>query len=253
LRFPDPEQTATEVIGKAGISAPPVDLESVVSLWPGLRITEEDLDREAYLIDFGKQGGEIVVKAKDTLQRRRYSIAHELGHWVLRDTTRNSGELAKSIGSLNCARSVIEEKWCDRFAAALLMPQAWLIEELKNARVGGLLEVLLSSPSIYHVSETAFMLRVSELTRVSSFYVKQWDGQVFVEHQYVAKKVKTKNLFRTLDEVLPVLSDSETPIKLVHEKTQMLSVHKLRSNDSGKRKWTVCILPKLISQSDVSH
>jgi Zn-dependent peptidase ImmA (M78 family) len=243
LKFPDPEQIATELLERARASSPPVNLDNIASLWQGLNITAEELDREGYLIDLGELGGEIVVKATDIPPRRRFSIAHELGHWVLRHSGTPLDVTTLGIGSLNGARSTLEEKWCNQFAAALLMPQDWVLKDIRRAKISGLLNAVISCPEVYQVSESAFMTRVSELTPVSIFKIKQRDGQRFLEQEHIGKRVRKKVLYATIEEVIQLLTDSENPVKVTHDETQMVSMHKLMSNDSGRRKWLVCILP----------
>src|SRR5206468_6084969 len=99
-----------------------VDLDRVVALWPELRVCESNLDREGYLIDLGRLGAEILVKSDDVPTRRRFTIAHELGHWILRRS--------EAPGFADAASHATLERWCDQFAAGLLMPKEWLLREL---------------------------------------------------------------------------------------------------------------------------
>src|SRR5436853_7452483 len=110
--LPNPEKAALELIERAGQCHPPVDLDCVAALLPGLKLATDTLDQEGYLVDLGAQGGEIIVRADAPPPRRRYTIAHELGHWVLQ----HSESLARER-SAAMPHAVIE-RWCDRFAAA---------------------------------------------------------------------------------------------------------------------------------------
>jgi hypothetical protein len=83
MKLPDPEQAASEFLDRASQNCPPVDLDQIAALWLGLKISTDNLEREGYLVDLGAQGAEIIVRAEEPLPRRRYTIAHELGHWVL--------------------------------------------------------------------------------------------------------------------------------------------------------------------------
>ena len=81
--LPDPEHTCEQVLEAVGHSAPPTDLNAVCSLWPDLEVDEEDLDKEGYLIPLGIHGAEILVRRSDPTTRKKFTLAHELGHWTL--------------------------------------------------------------------------------------------------------------------------------------------------------------------------
>lgn len=147
----DSEFAASELLASADIAGPPVDPLALCGRWPGLRVSLADLDGSGYLIDLGTRGGELLLRRSDPAPRRRYTCAHELGHWVLqinahavpRDTPR-----------------VTVERWCDKFAAALLMPAAWVIAALgASPRVATIAHLHRD----FGVSRQAALLRVGEL------------------------------------------------------------------------------------------
>jgi len=70
MRLLDPEKTALELLARTGQSGPPVDLDRVAALWPGLKISAENLEREGYLVDLGAQGAEIIVWGRSQLRKR---------------------------------------------------------------------------------------------------------------------------------------------------------------------------------------
>ena len=63
--FSDPEQICEQVLRASGHSTPPTDLDAICSLWPDLKIGEEDLDKEGYLIPLGVHGAEILLRKSD--------------------------------------------------------------------------------------------------------------------------------------------------------------------------------------------
>ena len=238
MRLPDPEQAALELLERAGQRHPPVDLDCVAALWPRLKISTDTLDQEGYLIDLGAQGAEIIVRADDPLPRRRYTVAHELGHWVLR-----LSEAFPSASGTAIPHAIIE-RWCDRFAAALLMPRTWVVWDLRRAKLSGLLSAVLSAPPTYQVSHQAFRLRIAELTPVSLFQLRQKEGTVSIELRYEARRVSSASLAKTLRGVISLLSDAHWPPRYLHPETQFLSLHRLLSRDAQGHNWFVCILPK---------
>ena len=70
---------------------------------------------------------EILIRADDDPVRRRFTIAHELGHWCLH---RHHGEPVFARASLSSGSD--EEHAADAFAAALLVPDGRLLEESRR-------------------------------------------------------------------------------------------------------------------------
>src|SRR5258708_34484801 len=125
--LPNPEQLSQRLLKKIEISDPAVKLKRILSIWHNVNVVEEDLDGSGYLLPLGRLGAEIVVNEKDPEERRRFTIAHELGHWVLGlICEKKFGEFKQPPG---VPRATLE-KWCDAFATSLLMPSplvsSWL-------------------------------------------------------------------------------------------------------------------------------
>jgi len=73
---------------------------------------------------------EILVNTKHSLNRQRFSIAHELSHFVLHaDRIRECGSLKRSFDSNDPTYSPDMEKAADELAGELLMPEELLREE----------------------------------------------------------------------------------------------------------------------------
>ena len=88
--------------------------------------------------DPSTKGCRITINSKDTLQRQRFTFCHEIGHLI-----RNLGlEYGLSTGDIYSTWGV--ERFCNRFAAAFLMPKEIFIRKwnsilendvLKKARI----------------------------------------------------------------------------------------------------------------------
>jgi hypothetical protein len=148
----DPEVAAAEVLARADVAEPPVDPVHVSQIWPSLRVTVAELDGAGYLVSLDGRLGELLLRSRDPAPRRRYTCAHELGHWVLETHAHTLREQA---------RSPIVERWCDRFAAALLMPATWMIAELAQTSLD--IESIARLPALFGVSRHAGLLRISEI------------------------------------------------------------------------------------------
>ena len=157
----------------------PVSLRAVVALWPKLHVSFDELDGEAYLIDLGAHGGEIVVNSKRPVTRMRFSIGHELGHWYLRQ---HGYPLVPDVEADK--RSF--ERWCDRFAAEMLMPCNWIADELDGASVLEVLDVLPHLPRRYRVSKSAMYIRLSEISGISVFECVEHGPTIEVSEKHCA-------------------------------------------------------------------
>ncbi len=97
---------------------------------------------------------------------RVFTLIHELGHLI----TRTSSICAEAGRRQRLASTTDIERWCEQFAAAVLMPRAAIeqsLEELKvapGARITGL-PVPGRLAKQYHVSLRAAVLRLIELER----------------------------------------------------------------------------------------
>lgn len=95
-------------------------------------------------------GIEIHVCSRGTPSRRRFTIAHELGHlWASR---------AGGVGA-HVPRDA-EERFCDAFAAALLIPRDWLSATAEGGSEG--LPALCRLARIAQTSISAMLLRLRD-------------------------------------------------------------------------------------------
>ena len=122
----DIRRQATRLLDSAGISHEPVSLRDVVSAL-NLELvgkTREPFTSETALEPLG-DGGAIVLNGADDSGRRRFTIAHEIGHFVLYPercrSERGGGEAGRR-----------EEREADTFAAELLMPEHLVREAVRE-------------------------------------------------------------------------------------------------------------------------
>lgn len=149
--LPPPAAAAASLPRGTGRAA---DLGRALSLWPLLRVTVERLDGPGYLVDLGQGRGEIMLRAQDGLARRRYTLAHELAHWYL---------LAEAAAPAGDCRDDATERWCDSFAAHLLMPAALVQADVKRIRTERLTAAVPALARAYKVSRHAMRIRLDEV------------------------------------------------------------------------------------------
>ena len=107
----------------------------------------------------------VVVNVSHSLERRRLTLAHELGHRIINDES-----------------PVDHEKAANAFAGAFLMPKAHLISEIGNVRNALAYEELVQLKRLYRVSAAALLVRlkkvgvIDEQTLAYAFqtYAKGW-------------------------------------------------------------------------------
>ena len=124
----DIRRQATHLLDSAGVSHEPVSLRDVVSAL-NLELvgkTREPFTSEAALEPLG-DGRAIVPNGAGDSGRRRFAIAHEIGHFVLHPERcrRERGGAVDEAGHG-------EEREADAFAAELLMPEHLVREAVRE-------------------------------------------------------------------------------------------------------------------------
>jgi Zn-dependent peptidase ImmA (M78 family) len=116
----DIRRQAARLLQSAGVSREPVSLRDVVSALnlEVVRVAGEPFASEAALEQVG-DGHQIVLRGATSEQRRRFTIAHEIGHFVLHPQ-RLAPERDGDPGNASWQR---QEREADQFAAELLMPE----------------------------------------------------------------------------------------------------------------------------------
>lgn len=94
----------------------------------------------------------IVVNRSFSLERRRLTLAHELGHRVIDSASTDSRSL---------------ENWCNRFAGAFLVPQKHFEKEIGTRRSAiGYREIMVFK-RLYRISAAALLVRMNQLGVIS--------------------------------------------------------------------------------------
>ncbi len=113
------EEAAAHLLEWSGAS-PPVDVWSLAELL-GARVVEREMLGDGRLIEW-KGHMEIHISTRSRPARRRFTIGHELGHlWMQRN-----GIDGKPPSQFE------EERFCNHFAAALLIPRDWLERSVED-------------------------------------------------------------------------------------------------------------------------
>lgn len=131
-----------------GVDVKPATLDSSIS---GLFVIKE-------------QKPYIRYNENEAPQRQNFTIAHELGHFVLHKDTPlfiNKNELVLFRNSDSTTGELLKEKEANSFAASLLMPKIFIEEEIKNIPSG--IDPIIHLSKIFKVSSQAMNYRLNNL------------------------------------------------------------------------------------------
>jgi predicted transcriptional regulator len=163
----DIRRQATRLLQSAGVSHEPVSLRDVVSAL-NLEVVQtagEPFSCEAALEPVG-DGHRIVLRGASPERRRRFTIAHEIGHFVL-----HPHRLAPQRGGAVNAAWQAQEREADQFAAELLMPED-LVREA----------VLLHGPDAERIADRFEVSRQAMQTRLKRLGLAGHAGETAHPH-----------------------------------------------------------------------
>jgi hypothetical protein len=178
--LPNPEAVAEQVLVATKQRRPPTDIRGILAKWPQLSVVETKLDGDGFFVDLGEVGGEIFVKKNKDEKRKRFTLAHELGHFLVRHHIKQ-GEKRQDV-----------EDWCNRFAAELLLPRDILAGYLKLGGISQFTERFIGGAAAFDVSEKAFNFRVSQLFPISIFNLHVSSSIVSVVDAYASDKFRER-------------------------------------------------------------
>jgi len=128
-----------KVLSNDLLSILPIDVEKV-STSIGLKVVDFPFQEDiSGVLVIDENGGTIGYNPNESNVRKRFSIAHELGHFILHSKKNSSGMFMDrllfrkniSVGEYNSKEEVIERE-ANHFAASLLMPAKLVINEVSK-------------------------------------------------------------------------------------------------------------------------
>jgi hypothetical protein len=176
--LPDPEEFADQILTIVGQKYPPTDVRAILGRWPQLSVVETELDGDGLFVDLGEIGGEILVKKSKQETRKRFTLAHELGHYFLGHHIREDANKQQI------------ESWCNHFAAGLLIPKEIVTRYLKSGGLHQLTKRLCDGPAAFQVSEKAFYLRITRILPISVISVIFSSSEFSIVDEYHNEELK---------------------------------------------------------------
>lgn len=162
---------ARQLVQAAGIAAAPVPVEQL-ACQAGAVIRMEPFDgRLSGMVHRQADGTAIIgVNRKQSVYRRRFTIAHELGHLLLHEDKLLHVDERFPIGfrtGLSSLALETKEIEANQFAAELLMPESFMVRDVSQLQGDlDIEEVVAQLAEIYDVSQEAMAIRLSALDMI---------------------------------------------------------------------------------------
>ncbi len=165
------ENKSIALLKELGINKIPIPLDEIASK-KGLMIQPyefEDNISGALILDIKLGKGVIGYNPKDSKVRQRFTIAHELGHFVLHSPSNNiffdqASNFTVQFRSNDLSANRVHENQANKFAAALLMPLHFLNEEIEKQHLDLSSDNCIKSlAKTFNVSVVAMAIRLSQL------------------------------------------------------------------------------------------
>jgi hypothetical protein len=131
----DPRADALRERYRATFGGPelPVALEAIAEDLLGLRVEEGELEVSGMLLPIERR---ILLNATESPQRRRFTLAHELGHWVCQCLEGRTAPIYCRAQDVDAGTDRLLEREANVFAADLVMPEAPLRTEFLHGATG---------------------------------------------------------------------------------------------------------------------
>ena len=157
---------------KYGRGEVPIDVKAIAQTL-GLKVVETDLGPEVSgLLVTNGVGAQVYVRKKDPSARKRFTIAHEIGHHVLKHQFETGEHVHVDKGNYISQRGPRASEGIDprevqanQFAASLLMPTKAVQQGITRIAGGGpiLDKHVESLAEAFKVSEQAMTIRLTSL------------------------------------------------------------------------------------------
>lgn len=144
----------------------------------------------------------IFVNPEARPERRRFTIAHELGHFVLHRARQGSFRCDKESVHFGLDTAAVIEREADEFASNILMPGDVLRDAIVNRRID--IKVLSDLAKTFEVSFEALCIRFIKYTDQRAILL-HWDNG-FLKYEW-----RSKSAVRTRARI-PRTSDPQEPL-----------------------------------------
>jgi Zn-dependent peptidase ImmA (M78 family) len=154
----DPDVAASELLDECWDGLLPVDPVRVAQSL-GVKVLDASLNEDVSGALVKKEGADpsILLSATDSRNRKRFTCAHELGHFIRRSDEPEKYEYVDYRDQQSSTGTVEEERFANSFAANLLMPELLV----KSLHEQGLPDFRMAKK--FGVSQEAMQYRLENL------------------------------------------------------------------------------------------
>ncbi|MEO5910834.1 MAG: ImmA/IrrE family metallo-endopeptidase [Pelobium sp.] len=158
------EERTIEILKKLNITEAPVNpSECAQSL--GVKVVSTELENDVSGLFVIKDGiAFIMFNKSESEHRQRFTIAHELGHFLLHKKTSlfiDKTDIVLYRNSESTTGALLKEREANAFAASLLMPKSFIEQEI--VKKGNDKNIVSHLATKFNVSELAMSFRLSNL------------------------------------------------------------------------------------------
>ncbi|MET0790291.1 MAG: ImmA/IrrE family metallo-endopeptidase [Polyangiaceae bacterium] len=166
-RYALAKQEADRLLERAGIRFAPVDVDHLATEVLGAVLRTGAFDGEMDGVLIREPGQTPIIGVNDKLSdvRRRFTVAHELGHLVLHSSPYHVDTKIHMRNSLSSTAESVVEIEANQFAANLLMPDWMLNASLEEEPAQDLEDRTPALAVAYGVSVQAMTLRLAKLLK----------------------------------------------------------------------------------------
>lgn len=166
------ENEAVEILERFAVKNPAVPVEAIAR-YMGLTIRHQPLESDISGFLFQKDGTAIIgVNSNQAKVRQRFTIAHELAHFVLHQSTEIHVDRGFRVQFRldQAASNDPDEVEANLFAAELLMPRHFIDRDVRILQMLDILDedAISELAKKYDVSSQAFLIRLMSLGYVQS-------------------------------------------------------------------------------------
>ena len=207
------------------------------------------------MVFLGAQGAELILRRADPRNRKRFTFAHELGHWVLSNI--QDGKLtfdmaAAAARSTHSSRQTPEERWCNEFAGKLLIPTPEVHRYLQG-HVDEVVRKIAIGHMVFHVSEDAFLTRITDITGWVIVYLNHGRDLHRIGRQFMRRSEDRKSSDQLVDELLRqtrrMVRFRNRPIRL----SGFTAYGVLKGATKETSRYLVCLMPEDVGEVTSHH
>lgn len=175
LSYTKIEQQVAQILTEAGVVNAPVAVEQIAKLKGAAVVPYELGDEVSGVLVVEENRGTIGYNITHHKNRQRFTIAHELGHFILHLDKGKSKEMFVDkdfiikwrYEKVYTQTEFKHEQEANAFAAALLMPRNFLLDEMSKTKYEDLAETKLIEElaKVFEVSVPAMSYRFADLNK----------------------------------------------------------------------------------------